>query len=298
MVVFSVPVVAPDSSPPRTLAVLAMGVRLGSFKELRPGESEGAAEEPASGRTAVLISTKKDWEGRPGLILQHPWLEHFSREQKQAPKVHVPEDVVERLVHLRHLTLQREDARGGHGAQRLVGDEEAAREDALMADYVDPVCALSRDSGSPWHADYTGTWLAAAEPVIIPPARDGSKFLDTGWVVLVEERTQDALDPVRKLRGELIVQGVETLFMLLAILGGLWAFVLLVLNDSSRSRLLAFLRRRAGLSSLGSSGTATSSAPSLPRPEQSGVNAGRETRRQGEKATAPTTPRTSPPDRG
>jgi hypothetical protein len=294
MVVFSVPVVAPDTSPARTVAVLAMGVRLGSFKELRPGESEAAADEPASGRTAVLISTKKDWEGRPGLILQHPWLEHFSREQKQAPKVHVPEDVVERLVHLRHLTLQREEERGRHGAQQLVGDEEAAREDALMDDYVDPVCARSRGSGAPWHADYTGTWLAAAEPVIIPPARDGSKFLDTGWVVLVEERTDDAFGPVRRLRGELIAQGVETLCLLLVILGGLWAFVLLVVNDSSRSRLLAFLRRRAGLSSLGGSTATSGSTSSLPRPEASGVDADRDARRQAERETAPTPRSTAP----
>jgi serine/threonine protein kinase len=282
MVVFSVPVVAPDSSSGGTLGVLAMGVRLGSFKELHPGESEGATDEPASGRTAVLISTKKDWEGRLGLILQHPWLERLSREQKQAPKVHVPADVVERLVRLRRLTLRREEARGGHGAQHLVGDEEAARKDALMDDYVDPVCALSRDSGNPWNADYTGTWLAAAEPVLIPPTRDGSNFLDTGWVVLVEERTQDALGPVRKLRGELIVQDVETLLMLLAILAGLWAFVLVVLNDSSRSRLMTFLRRRAGLSSVGGGGTATSGVSSLPRPEVSGTGPDRE--------TAPTVP--------
>jgi hypothetical protein len=276
MVVFSVPVVAPDSPSAGTPAVLAMGVRLGSFKELHPGESEHATEEPASGRTAVLISTRPDWEGRPGLILQHPWLERFSREQKQAPKVHVPADVVERLDRLRQLTLRREEARGTHGAQHLVGDEEAARQDALMDDYVDPVCALSRNSGDPWNADYTGTWLAAAEPVLIPPARDGSKFLDTGWVVLVEERTQDAFAPVRKLRGELVFQGVETLLMLLAILAGLWAFVLVVVNDSSRSRLMAFLRRRAGLSSLGGGGTVTSGVSSLPRPEVSGAGPDRE----------------------
>jgi serine/threonine protein kinase len=291
MVVFSVPVVAPDSPPAGPLAVLAMGVRLGAFKEMRPGESENAAEEQTGVRTAVLISTKKDWEGRPGLILQHPWLEHFSREQKPAPKVHVPEEVVKRLIDLRELTMRREQTRGGRGPQYLLADEEEARKDALMDDYVDPVCALSKDSGYPWHADSAGTWLAAAEPVIIPPARDGSKFLDTGWVVLVEERTEDALAPVRKLGGELVVQGVETLCMLLVILGGLWAFVLVVLNDSSRSRLMAFLRRRAGLSSVGGAGgTVTpSGGKSLPRSGVSGAAAGRE--------TAPTVPFPPPESR-
>jgi hypothetical protein len=138
----------------------------------------------------------------------------------------VPADVVERLDRLRHLTLRREEARGTHGAQHLVADEEAAREDALMADYVDPVCALSRDSGNPWNADYTGTWLAAAEPVLIPPARDGSKFLDTGWVVLVEQRSQDVLAPVQSLRRHLLLQGAVPSAMLGVAVGTLlaWGF--------------------------------------------------------------------------
>jgi hypothetical protein len=256
MVVFSVPVPAPVGSR-EPLGVLAMGVTLGSFKEMRPAESGNADQ---GGRTAVLVATKKDWKGREGLILQHPWLEQFIHAQQQAPEILLPD------------------------VKRLILPDEVV-ENAPPPDYKDPVCAFSKEypqpfpGYQPWYPDYKGTWLGAAEPVVIPPRKDRDTPVDTGWVVLVEERTRDAVAPVGQLRWELLVQGVQTVVMLLAILAALWGFVLLVLNDSARLRVVAFLRRRAGLPTLsGFSGTGGSG--SLQQSEESGSSAGRETRRE------------------
>jgi hypothetical protein len=195
MVVFSVPVRAPSGE---TLGVLAVGVPLGSFPELRPGESGNADQ---GGRSVVLVTIKKDWKGREGMILQHPWLEQFIRAQRPAPEILLPD------------------------VKKLILPDEIL-ETAPPPDYTDPVCAFSREYNrqpfpgyQPWYPDYKGGWLAAAEPVIISPPKDGDLPRDAGWVVVVEERSQDALGPVQKLSGQLVVQGFQALGLLLGILG-------------------------------------------------------------------------------
>jgi serine/threonine protein kinase len=220
MVAFSVPVRRDPQSP--TLGVLGMGVNLGEFEELLP-EGEEDSDAAHGQRCAVLVETRADAEGQRGLLLQHPFLRPFHAQQKTPPRVLLPDDVTARVAD-------------------LVEHPEHVREGLdLIEDYRDPVRA--QDSA------YEGRWLAAVAPVVIQPRRDGDTPEYTGWVVIVQERAADAVDPVRKLEAKLLSQGMETLLMLLLVMAALWASVVLLLSDAPRSRLAAFLRRRAGLKS-------------------------------------------------
>jgi hypothetical protein len=231
MAVFAVPVRGPSGAP---VGVLGMGVVLGDFTELRPEGADDPSEGGGrAGRCAVLVDTRKDWEGQEGLVLQHPWLAQVGDGGRQPPKVRLPAEVVERLKKLRRVAL---------------GHEKGGEADALFPGYHDPVADAS--------SEYAGPWLAAAAPVVIQPRKDGERPLDTGWLVLVQERTQDTLGPVTRLRQKLLLQGWESAALVAAILLGLWGLVLLVFNERPGSRLAAFVRRRAGL--------ATGSAPSGP----------------------------------
>jgi hypothetical protein len=262
VVVFSVPVL--DKVSGEALGVLCMSVGVGEFRELRPDEGEGRGTAPVrSERWAVLVETRKDWNGQEGLILQHPWLEQLAGEDRQARRVYVPGELVERLKKLRANALE---------------EREPPEEDALIKEFQDPVHEASAGEASPWSPDYAGPWLAAAEPVLIPRRKDGDQpLVDTGWVAIVEERTIDALEPVQKLRGELLLQGLQTLAMLALVMAALWGFVTLLLNESSRSRLATFLRRRAGMGTV--TGTAgTGGSASQPRSGASGGSATDKTR--------------------
>jgi hypothetical protein len=238
MVVFSVPVRPPDSA---VVGVLGMGVELGDFTELRPRQEGPTEETAAAERWAVLVETGEDWEGGEGLVLQHPWLAALRAQKRRAPSVRLPAEQVQRLRQLRQ--------------DRLAGRPAGA--DAFLAMPTDPVRAASAASGEPWSADYTGPWLAAAEPVLVYPRRDGEKITDTGWVVVVQERSADALAPVQELRHDLRSLALQGLAVVVLVMAGLWAFVTL-LQAEPRGRALAFLRRRAGLPTASSLATAAS----------------------------------------
>jgi hypothetical protein len=92
--------------------------------------------------------------------------------------------------------------------------------------------------------DYAGRWLAASASVHVDePEQDG----DTGWVVVVEKRHDTAIGPVQRLETSMLARGGLTLAIAMAVVTGLWGFVIVVLNDSPGSRAVAWLRRRAGL---------------------------------------------------
>jgi eukaryotic-like serine/threonine-protein kinase len=114
------------------------------------------------------------------------------------------------------------------------------------ADYQDPLAA--KDPA------YEGRWLVTSYPVTIDfstDADDGPNSSDlvekTGWVVFIQERYSNVIGPVTDLESEMIQRGWWALGIALTLVTGLWAFVILVLNDGGRSRLLGFLRRQAGL---------------------------------------------------
>jgi hypothetical protein len=92
--------------------------------------------------------------------------------------------------------------------------------------------------------DYAGRWLAASAPVRLDETAQDN---DTGWVVVVEKRYDTAIGPVQRLEKSMLARGGLTLAIATAVITLLWGFVIVVLNNSPGSRLVAWVRRRAGL---------------------------------------------------
>jgi hypothetical protein len=92
--------------------------------------------------------------------------------------------------------------------------------------------------------EYAGRWLAASAPVRLDETQQGG---DTGWVVVVEKRYDTAIGPVQRLEKSMLARGGLTLAIAAAVITALWGFVIVVLNNSPGSRLVAWVRRRAGL---------------------------------------------------
>jgi hypothetical protein len=92
--------------------------------------------------------------------------------------------------------------------------------------------------------DYAGRWLAASAPVRLDETEHCG---DTGWVVVVEKRYETAIAPVQRLQTSMLARGGLTLALAMAVITGLWGFVIVVLNNSPGSRLVTWVRRRAGL---------------------------------------------------
>jgi hypothetical protein len=97
--------------------------------------------------------------------------------------------------------------------------------------------------------------LAAKQPVVIAPRQRkdresaGTGPIDTGLFVLVQADREKALQPVRRLGTGLRRDGLRAMGVVVFFLTALWGFVIVVLNEPSRSRVFAALRRRAGLKS-------------------------------------------------
>jgi hypothetical protein len=247
-VVFSVPV-RRGSTKSEVIGVLCMAVDVGAFMELQVRKDQ-IDEFP------VLVDTREDWEGRRGLILQHPDLEHFRNQENDTPRVRLTGSPLKMIV----------DLVNGPPGKVL-----------SLTDYQDPFGKRAED--------FQGTWLVVAKPVrvALTEGEDGSSarvvVRNTGWVVFDQARYAPIIQPVEELRRELIRESLIALGVVIALMMGLWAFVFLVLNDSSRSRLAAYLRKRAGLAPSGLSGHAGSGAArtgSLTggKPEKSGSSAG------------------------
>jgi hypothetical protein len=92
--------------------------------------------------------------------------------------------------------------------------------------------------------DYAGRWLAASSAVRLDETEQAG---DTGWVVVVEKRYDTAIAPVQRLQTRMLAQGGLTLALAMAVITGLWGLVIVVLNNSPGSRLVAWVRRRTGL---------------------------------------------------
>lgn len=99
-------------------------------------------------------------------------------------------------------------------------------------DYADP-------------ADGEGSWLAAAERVRVKGA--GGAEVETGFVVLVQERRAEVLDPVADLRGRIAVGAGVAFVVVLGTVLLMWAGMVSVADGAPRTRVTQLLRRWAGL---------------------------------------------------
>ncbi|WP_439620473.1 serine/threonine-protein kinase [Gemmata sp.] len=158
-------------------------------------------------RFAVLIDTRPDATGRRGLIVRHPYLQDL------------PEGAALRPVYCDAVVRWADS-----GAAEFPEDDE----------YRDPVGGA-----------FGGTWLASVEHVLVRP-EDGHP-VDTGWVILVQERKDEVLQPVTALQWHLRRGGAVAAAFLLLIIVLMWAGTVSVLDASPKSRMTRLLRRWAGL---------------------------------------------------
>jgi hypothetical protein len=179
-------------------------------------------------RFSVLVDTRPDGNGKTGLIVRHPYMATLPAD---ADEENLPLYYAEQLV-------------------ALAKKREAGWE--LMPDYQDPV---EREP-------FTGTWLAAVEPVVVRSGHD--KPVDTGFLIVVQERRDEVMRPVRDLQWRLSYGALLATAFVLTLLTVLTIGMTSVLDGAPKSRVTRFLRRWAGLPTgtvgTGTAGTGTASA--------------------------------------
>lgn len=123
------------------------------------------------------------------------------------------------------------------------------------ADAKDGAFPNEQDYRDPVGGKYAGEWLASAERVIVRP-EEGNP-LDTGWVILVQERRDGVLRPVYDLQWRLGFGAGGAGLFLIVVCGVVWTGTVSVLDGAPKSRITRFLRRWAGLptGSVGTMGT-------------------------------------------
>lgn len=214
-VAFSVPIWSQedDRAARRVIGVLAVTVTLGKFSELRSPHGAQRAQ------VAALVDVKPDAQKRPGSLLEHPYLPELVKQRGPGdafPAIYFDD---ERLPKLRK-AAESEDSQG-----------------EIDTDYQDPVAG-----------PYDGSWLAAIRPVLVDTA---SGTRGTGWVVIVQERLEEAIGPAQELGRKLVRSGLIALGIVIAVVTALWGFVMIVLNESPRFGLGNLIKRRAGIPTTG-----------------------------------------------
>lgn len=286
MVAFSAPVWSGEPEESEVVGIIAMTVELGRFAELR------ADSGPTAEQVAMLIDTHPDWNQRAGLMLEHPALTAAANQADGTLRsTYVDPEVVEQLRALfplrRELVAERTSASSADDVVAPRAADVALPTDtasaALVADHTSPVGAeavaaenpaplalhsgeaevltaalaegvLLRRFNDPLRPE-VGPSLAAAELVWL----EGQAW-DDGWVVIVAEPLRATVSPVVRLSEQLLQKGRVALGVVCLVITGLWGFVLIALNESPRWRVLAWLRRRAGLPTGSMSARATSSS--------------------------------------
>jgi hypothetical protein len=210
--------------------VVSVTVALGQFAELRSPEAA------AKNQVAALVDSKADSRGRAGSILEHPGLS----EANVPDGVYFDEAPTNRLQELCQTVESTPPEKRG---------ELAASHDE---NYEDPV--------RQYVATYQGRWLTAFRPVIVSGRAPAEGI--TGWVVVVQERHDAALKPVKELGDSLMHYGLTALGIVVAVVTALWGFVIIVLNESPRHGLARWLRK-AGLAPAGSNSATAAGSNSV-----------------------------------
>jgi hypothetical protein len=210
-VTFSVPVPPAKTGDP-AVGVLTMSIEL---------KSEGAADPARMKRFSVLVDTRPDANGKPGLVVRHPYL------------AALPEDTDDTKLPLYY------------AGQLLESRRDRSDDWQRLPRYEDPVKRAPFDGG---------TWLAVAEPVVVRAGHE--KPVDTGFVIVVQERRDDVLQPVYDLQWRLGYGAAVAGAFLLVVVVVVWFGTVSVLGGAPKSRVTRFLRRMAGLPT-STTGTAT-----------------------------------------
>lgn len=176
-------------------------------------------------RFSTLVDTRPDANGKAGLIVRHPYMASLPADSDEEK---LPLYYNEQLVEL--------------AKQRPPGWE-------LIREYHDPV---EREP-------YGGTWLAGVAPVVFRSGHD--KEVDTGFLIVVQERRDDVMKPVRALQWRLTYGAIGAALFVLLLLALLTAGVMSVFDGAPKSRVTRLLRRWAGLPTSSASTAATTGMP-------------------------------------
>jgi serine/threonine protein kinase len=230
-VTFSVPVWGPGRAAGAPLiGILAMETEAGHFTEFRGSRDQ----------SSVLIDLRPDADGRTGRVVAHPRLPAMEQQSSGASFYTAPE-VVARADRVLHAWLAGDDA-------------STTDADEVIDNYVDPL--VGSDGARRF---------AVMAPVLLSWGRDQVRGSD--WVVLVVERQEETLKPLKELEKKILRYAFGALGLVMLVVSGLWAFVLMGLRQGRMSRWLGRWRRWWGLPSLETAtGSATSSVPPSPRP--------------------------------
>lgn len=187
------------------------------------------------GRSILLSELLKDYEksvlsqeadevGRVlALIDSREWklIAHYASGQSMRPenyeRLKIPDELAEQLEQL---------------VEPQSVDTPVSELDRT-SDYADPM-------GEILPAEFGGDWLAAFSPVG-----------NTGWVAVVQERRNAAIEAVDELRTRMWLFGLSALAVMVAVVAGCWWLIVRTLND----RPLKWWPRRNGLGKLPSTGT-------------------------------------------
>jgi hypothetical protein len=229
-VAFSCPVWSnePEADKRRVVGVLSITVALGQFAELRSPEAA------AKNQVAALADSKVDSTGKAGSILEHPYLAEALEKSEATMPQYFDAPQTARLQELCRTV------------ETTPPEKRGELESANDQDYVDPL-----------GGEYEGRWLAAFRPVIV--AGREPTLGNTGWVVIVQERHEAALRPVKELGDRLMRYGLTALGIVVAVVTALWGFVIVVLNESPRHGLARWLRK-AGLAPAGTGSNSATAA--------------------------------------
>lgn len=240
MVAFSVPIwsTSDDAGDGEgsVIGILAMTVQLGDFSVL-PADT-------AAGKVSVLVDTKPidgttSDKGRKGCVLEHPYFARTWDDGAEPPECYLDDSLVGNIERMRQLRLN-----DGPRREKEMAESQAM---AFQPDYHDPLARVE--------TRYGGRWLASIEPVFVDGVlsagtngRRDAKTKDTGWAIIIQEPYETAVAPIQDLSSRLVRTGSTALAIVVALITALWGVVILVFNESPRSRLTSLLRRRAGLS--------------------------------------------------
>lgn len=231
-VAFSAPIWSGNEEDPNryVIGVLYITVELARFADLHSNRDDRR-------QIAALVDGREDSKGKRGWILEHEFLTQWVANDKGTP----PEFYLDatRISDLDDLRAKSKAEMDSSSDASLPHERKHA-----SLEIREPIQSLMTDYQDPIGGEFEGDWIAAMQPVFV----DGRKWdvADTGWGVIVQERFDDVIAPVRGLRERLVRQGLVALAAVLLVVSALWGFVAIVLNESPTSKFARWLRRRTG----------------------------------------------------
>ena len=148
-------------------------------------------------RFSTLVDTHPDANGKAGLVVRHPYMASLPSDSDDE---HLPLYYSEQLVEL--------------AKERPSGWQ-------LQPEYHDPV---EREP-------FDGLWLAAVEPVIVRSGHE--RPVDTGFLIVVQERRDEVMEPVRALQWRLTYGAIGAALFVLGLLALLTVGVTSVLDGGA-----------------------------------------------------------------